>query len=178
VNLIPEIREDVLIRNISRARERNIILPTFAQQRNPEDVPVQIAERLKGVGLWDLDPANLFRICWKNEAIEHGGGYGEGNWIEFPSELTGVDATIIGIAGKWFPTGAHKVGAAYGCLVPRLVSGNFDPARQKALPGAAPGQRKLRPGPAKGGLAFHRQLLQGRRIRLRTAGLPGGRDPA
>ena len=133
MNLIPEIREDVLIRNISRARERNIILPTFAQQRNPEDVPVHIAERLKGVGLWDLDPANLFRICWKNEAIEHGGGYGEGNWIEFPSELTGVDATIIGIAGKWFPTGAHKVGAAYGCLVPRLVSGNFDPARQKAV---------------------------------------------
>ena len=133
MNLMPEIREEVLIRNISRARERNIILPTFAQQRNPERVPAQITERLKGIGLWDLDPANLFRICWKNEAIEFGGGYGEGNWIEFPSELTGVDATIIGIAGKWFPTGAHKVGAAYGCLVPRLVSGNFDPARQKAV---------------------------------------------
>jgi cysteine synthase A len=133
VNLIPEIREDVLIRNISRARERNIILPTFAQQRNPERVPAQVTERLKSIGLWDLDPANLFRICWKNEAVERGGGFGEGNWIEFPSELTGVDATIIGIVGKWFPTGAHKVGAAYGCLVPRLVTGNFDPARQKAV---------------------------------------------
>jgi cysteine synthase A len=133
VKLIPEIREDVLTRNIERARERNIILPTFAQQRDPDQVPEEIAARLKEVGLWDLDPANLFRISWKNEAVEHGGGYGEGNWIEFPPELTGVDATIIGIVGKWFPTGAHKVGAAYGCLVPRLVTGNFDPSRQKAV---------------------------------------------
>jgi len=133
VQLIPEIREDVLIRNIARARERNIILPTIAQQRDPGRAPEKIAARLKEIGLWDLDPANLFRITWKNEAIEHGGGFVEGNWIEFPSELTGVDAIIVGVVGKWFPTGAHKVGAAYGCLVPRLVTGNFDPDRQKAV---------------------------------------------
>jgi cysteine synthase A len=133
VNLIPEIREDVLTRNIARARERNIILPTFAQQQDPGRVPAEITARLKDVGLWDLDPANLFRINWKNQAVEHGGGFGEGNWIEFPSALTGVDATIIGIVGKWFPTGCHKVGAAYGCLVPRLVTGNFDAGRQKAV---------------------------------------------
>ena len=35
--------------------------------------------------------------------------------------------------GKWFPTGAHKVGAAFGCLVPKLVSGQFDPTTQKAV---------------------------------------------
>ena len=35
--------------------------------------------------------------------------------------------------GKWFPTGAHKVGAAFGCLVPRLVTGQFDPTTQKAV---------------------------------------------
>ena len=133
MNLIPEIREDVLVRNITRARERNIILPTFAQQRDPGMVPAEITARLKQIGLWDLDPTNLFRISWKNEAVEHGGGFGEGNWIEFPSELTGVNATIVGIVGKWFPTGCHKVGAAYGCLVPRLVTGNFDAGRQKAV---------------------------------------------
>ena len=133
MKLIPEIREDVLSRNIARARDCNIVLPTFAQQQDPNKVPGEIAARLKDIGLWDLDPANLFRITWKNEAVEHGGGYGQGNWIEFPSALTGVDATIIGIVGKWFPTGAHKVGAAYGCLVPRLVTGNFDPDRQKAV---------------------------------------------
>jgi cysteine synthase len=37
------------------------------------------------------------------------------------------------MVGKWFPTGAHKVGAAFGCLVPRLVTGQFDPTTQKAV---------------------------------------------
>ena len=133
MNLVPEIREDVLKKSIARARERNILLPTFAQQKDPTRVSAAITARLKDVGLWDLDPANLFRITWKNEPVERGGGFGEGNWIEFPPALTGVDATIIGIVGKWFPTGAHKVGAAYGCLVPRLVTGDFDPDTQKAV---------------------------------------------
>jgi cysteine synthase len=133
LNLVPEIREDVLKKSIARARAHNIILPTFAQQKNPANVPAAINERLKDVGLWDIDAANLFRITWKNEPIEHGGGFNEGNWIQFPPALTGVDATIIGIVGKWFPTGAHKVGAAYGCLVPRLITGTFDPDMQKAV---------------------------------------------
>jgi len=133
MSLIPDIRHDVLEKTIARARARNIILPTFAQQKDPSKIPAAIAARLKDVGLWDIDPANLFRITWKNEPVEKGGGFGEGNWIEFPKALTGVDATIIGIVGNWFPTGAHKVGAAYGCLVPRLVTGNFDPETQKAV---------------------------------------------
>jgi cysteine synthase A len=133
VKLIPDRREDVLRKTIKRARERNIVLPTFAQMKNPGLVPETIKARLRQVGLWDLDPANLFRITWKNEPVERGGGFGEGNWIEFPSSLTGVDARIVGIVGKWFPTGAHKVGAAYGCLVPRLVTGAFDPDTQKAV---------------------------------------------
>src|SRR5947208_7097774 len=80
----------------------------------------------------DLDPANLFRITWKNEPIEKG-GFNQGNFVEFPSSLTGVPARIIGLIGKYFPTGAHKVGAAFGCLAPRLVSGQFDPTTQKAV---------------------------------------------
>ena len=133
MKLIPDTTDAVLSQSIARARQQNIVLPTFAQQRDPTLIPDSIRERLRDVGLWDLDPANLFRITWKNEPVEHGGGFGEGNWIEFPSSLTGVDATIVGIVGKWFPTGAHKVGAAYGCLVPRLVTGAFDPATQKAV---------------------------------------------
>ena len=80
----------------------------------------------------EADPLNLFRITWKNEPVEHGGGFNHGNWIEFPQAITGVDATVVGIVGNWFPTGAHKVGAAYGCLVPRIVTGQFDPTTQKA----------------------------------------------
>ena len=133
MKLIPDVREDVRRKNIARAKAQGIVLPTFAQQKNPSLVPQSIRDRLAHVGLWDLDPANLFRITWKNEPVEHGGGFGNGNWIEFPPELTGVDATIVGIVGKWFPTGAHKVGAAYGCLVPRLVTGAFDPDTQKAV---------------------------------------------
>ena len=133
MKLIPDINEAVLKKSIDRARERNIILPTFAQMKDPGQVPEVIKTRLRQVGLWDMDPANLFRITWKNEPVAQGGGYGEGNWIEFPSSITGVDARIVGISGKWFPTGAHKVGAAYGCLVPRLVTGAFDPDTQKAV---------------------------------------------
>jgi cysteine synthase len=133
MNLLPEVHEEVLASNVARARERGIVLPTFAQQMDPSQVPEPVVKRLQSVGLWDLDPANLFRITWKNEAVPQGGGFGAGNWIEFPSALTGVDTTIVGILGKWFPTGAHKVGAAYGCLVPRLVTGNYDSGRQKAV---------------------------------------------
>ena len=131
--IITSIRKDVLAKSIQRARERKVILPQFAQQKDPSKIPAKIVEKLKGIGLWDVNPLNLFRITWKNEATPKGGGFGEGNWVEFPPELTGVDAKIIGISGKFFPTGAHKVGAAYGCLVPRLVSGNFDPTTQKAV---------------------------------------------
>ncbi|HHN78325.1 MAG TPA: pyridoxal-phosphate dependent enzyme, partial [Phycisphaerales bacterium] len=90
-------------------------------------------DRLKNTGLWDVDPVNLFRISWKNEPTPEGGLYNTGNWIEFPPSLTGTDARIVGLVGKWFPTGAHKVGAGYGCLVPRLVTGAFDPTTQKAV---------------------------------------------
>jgi cysteine synthase len=122
-----------LQRAIKRARERSIIIPTFKQQKDPGQIPGAIVSRLKNIGLWDIDPLNLFRINWHNEPVAHGGGFGDVNFVEFPKELTGVDARIVAIIGKWFPTGAHKVGAAFGCLVPRLVTGQFDPTTQKAV---------------------------------------------
>jgi len=128
-----QINEAVLAKTVKRCQEREIIIPTMAQQRDPTTIPAAIQERLKGVGLWDPHPANLFRITWKNEPQAKGGLFNSGNWIEFPSELTGVDARIVGVVGKWFPTGAHKVGAGYGCLVPALMSGEFDPDTQKAV---------------------------------------------
>jgi cysteine synthase A len=118
---------------VQRARERNIIVPTFAQQRDPVLVPQRIRAELGNVGLWDITSRNLFRVTWKNDPVPRGGGYGGVNYIELPKALTGVDARILALVGKWFPTGSHKVGATFGCLVPRLVTGQFDPARQKAV---------------------------------------------
>ncbi|MCK4303017.1 MAG: pyridoxal-phosphate dependent enzyme [Candidatus Eisenbacteria sp.] len=133
MKIIGEINEGVLEKTIARCRGRRIIIPTFAQQMDPKKIPAQILKRLKGVGLWDIDPINLFRITWKNEPKSQGGLFNDGNWIEFPSELTGVPARIVGLMGKYFPTGSHKVGAGFGCLVPRLVSGTFDPTSQHAV---------------------------------------------
>ena len=127
------IHPERLERTLNRVRERNIIIPTFAQMKNPELVPVKVKEELRSIGLWDLNPRNLFRISWKNEPVPKGGGFGGVNYLEFPSSLTGTKARVIALVGKWFPTGAHKVGAAFGCLVPRLVTGQFDPTTQKAV---------------------------------------------
>jgi cysteine synthase A len=125
--------EATLVTSVERARERSISIPTFKQMRDPSLIPSDVTARLGDVGLWDLDPLNLFRISWHNEPIAHGGGFGPVNFMELPPELTGVDARILVLEGKWFPTGAHKVGAAFGCLVPRLVTGQFDPTMTKAV---------------------------------------------
>jgi len=123
-----------LKRTVERCRERNIVIPTFEQMKHPEKTPDRIREELKDIGLWDIVPQNLFRITWKNQPVENSGLFREtANYIEIPSELTGVDARIIALVGKWFPTGAHKVGATFGCLVPPLVTGQFDPTKHKAV---------------------------------------------
>ncbi|MGM9524001.1 MAG: pyridoxal-5-phosphate-dependent protein subunit beta [Faecousia sp.] len=128
------INKEGLAHNIQKAKENNIIIPTFAQMQNPELVPEKIKEKLSHTGLWDVDPVNLFRVTWKNEAKETGGLFQETpNYIEFPSALTGVKARIVAMVGKWFPTGCHKVGASFGCLVPRLVTGQFDATYHKAV---------------------------------------------
>jgi cysteine synthase A len=134
IQLIDKVTNNQSLENaVKRFRERGIILPTFQQQRKPELIPQKIKDQLKKVGLWDINPLNLFRITWKNEPKEKGGLYGNVNFMELPKELTGVDARIILLIGKWFPTGAHKVGAAYGCLAPRIITGGFDPTYHKAV---------------------------------------------
>jgi len=127
------INDEQIERIVQRCRERGIIVPTFAQMKNPELVPESIKDELKDIGLWDVHSRNLFRITWKNEPVAHGGGYGDVNYLVLPRELTGVDAKIIALVGKWFPTGSHKVGATFGCIAPQLITGQFDPTVQKAV---------------------------------------------
>lgn len=125
--------EKALEHAVKRFRERGILLPTFKQQGNPELIPQHVKDRLKNIGLWEIDPLNLFRITWKNEPVARGGGFGPVNFFELPKKLTGIEARVVMLAGKWFPTGAHKVGAAYGCLAPRIITGGFDPTCHKAV---------------------------------------------
>ncbi len=127
------INEEILEKTINYCRQKNIILPTFSMMKNPCKIPDKIKNKLKKTGLWEVSPVNLFRITWKNEPRESGGLFGEVNHLVLPESLTGVKAKIILLCGKWFPTGAHKVGATYGCLVPRLVTGRFDPTTTKAV---------------------------------------------
>jgi len=123
--------ETFLQKTIQRCREKNIILPKFCELKNPETISPEIKEKLKSIGMDELHPLNLFRINWQNDPET--GGIGEINFLEIPREIAGVKARIIGLVGKFFPTGAHKVGATYGVLVPYLVSGKFNPEYHKAV---------------------------------------------
>jgi len=116
---------------VERCRERGIVIPTIGQQRDPRTIDPAIAARLPGIDMQAVDPLNLFRITWHNDPAT--GGFGPVNALVIPPELSGVPARIVGLVGRHFPTGAHKVGAAFGCLVPRLVAGEFDPVTQKAV---------------------------------------------
>ncbi len=129
LNVNPEVRA----RNIQVCREKGILLPTFKQMINPSTVPASVKAKLAKTGLWDVNPVNLFRVTWKNEPVMQGGGFGEVNYIEIPKQLTGVKARILALVGKYFPTGAHKVGATYSCLAPALATGNFDAQNQQAV---------------------------------------------
>lgn len=119
--------------SIQRFRGARIILPTFAQLANPSTTPLEIQQALTEVDPNIAHPLNLFRVHWYNS-------WGETQWakvpehIELPSELTGVGARIVMVFGNRFPMiSAHKVLAAYACLVPRIVSGQFDPTRHRAV---------------------------------------------
>ena len=129
--IIKHIDQAVVKKTAARCKARGITIPTFAQMRDPETIPQSIKAKLTDVGLWDINPLNLYRISWKNDITN--GLFGGVNYLEIPREITGVRARIIGLIGKYFPTGAHKVGAAFGCLVPRLVSGEFDAEIHKAV---------------------------------------------
>ncbi|MCP3889530.1 MAG: pyridoxal-phosphate dependent enzyme [Desulfobulbaceae bacterium] len=127
------INQEALAKNVAYCREKKISLPTFAMMKDPDKIPEAIKDQLKTIGLWDLHSANLYRISWNNEQKDEGGLFGGANHFVLPPELTGCRANIIMMSGRWFPTGAHKVGATFGCLAPGLVTGQFDPQKTKAV---------------------------------------------
>ncbi|MCA9556630.1 MAG: pyridoxal-5'-phosphate-dependent protein subunit beta, partial [Myxococcales bacterium] len=118
---------------VTRFREARIPLPTFAQLADPRTIPAHIAAALAEVDPDAPHPLNLFRVHWYNDAARRGLVEVPAH-LELPSSLTGVDARIVLAIGQRFPMiHAHKVLAAYGCLAPRLVTGQLDPVRQRAV---------------------------------------------
>ena len=120
-------------RSINRFQEENILLPTFAELADPTQIPSYVHEALREIDPNEAHPLNLFRVHWYNE-------YGTGKnvavpqHIVLPSELTGVEAKIVLAFGNRFPMiTAHKVLAAYSCFVPRVISGQFDPTKHRAI---------------------------------------------
>ncbi len=122
-----------------RFKEQNIVLPTFAQLRDPSTIPLEVVEQLRSIDKDAADPLNLFRVHWFNEHADEEGGNYPGfvdvpTHVELPSELTGIDTRIVLAFGNRFPMiRAHKVLAAYSCLVARLITGRFDPTSHRAI---------------------------------------------
>jgi len=124
---------EVYARTLGRFREAGVVLPTLGQLRDPATIPAAIRGRLPSVDPDGPHPLNLFRVHWFNDAARRGIA-AVPEHVELPAALTGVPARIVLALGNRFPMiHAHKVLAAYGCLVPRVVTGQFDPTRHRAV---------------------------------------------
>ncbi|SVA75418.1 uncharacterized protein METZ01_LOCUS128272, partial [marine metagenome] len=120
-------------RSIEWFREAQILLPTLSQLADPSTIPGSLQGALAKVDQNEAHPLNLFRLHWYN-ALDYSWRVRVPEHIVLPKELTGVDARIVLVLGNRFPmVSCHKVLAAYACLVPRIVSGQFDPARHRAV---------------------------------------------
>ena len=114
-------------------KEKGVILPTISELKNPHSISEDIKNKVLKLDKDAMDPANLFRVHWFNKR-DHSKFLDVPEHIVLPSEFTGVDAKIIVNLGRYFPLiTAHKVLAAYGCLLPRILNGTFDYTTHKAV---------------------------------------------
>jgi cysteine synthase len=119
--------------SVTRFREAGIRLPTLAQLSAPATIPAAVHERLASIDPDAPHPLNLFRVHWFN-GHDRRHLVPTPDHVVLPSELTGVAAPIVVALGNRFPMiRAHKVLAAYGCLAPRVITGQFDPTSHKAI---------------------------------------------
>jgi cysteine synthase len=122
--------EAALERSIVRFRERGISLPTFAQLADPSSF--SHAERVGDADPQGRDARNLWRVHWYNDV--RGERVDVPDHVVLPSALTGIESPVVVVFGDRFPMiTAHKVLAAYACLAPRVVTGQFDPTRHRAI---------------------------------------------
>ncbi len=124
---------DTYGRCVARFRDIGLRLPTISELADPASLPGDTWAKLATVDPDAADPHNLYRVHWHNAEDRRSFAEVPEHMVLSP-ELTGVDAKIIVALGNRFPMiRAHKVLAAYGCLVPRLVTGQFDPGRHRAV---------------------------------------------
>ena len=114
-------------------KKKGIILPKISELINPDFINKDIKNQLQSIDKNEINPLNLFRVHWYNNR-NHSAFSKTPEYIVLPSKFTGVDAKIIVNIGRLFPLiTAHKVLAAYGCLLPRLLDGQFDYEKHKAV---------------------------------------------
>ncbi|MEM7194535.1 MAG: pyridoxal-phosphate dependent enzyme [Pseudomonadota bacterium] len=124
---------DVVNHAIDHARRQNLVLPTFSELVNPHQLSASRLDEIQSAPFNEPHARNLFRINWFNDH-ESTEWRSEPAWLELPTALTGVPARIVVVLGDTFPMiTAHKVLAAYACLVTRLVTGRFNPDANKAI---------------------------------------------
>jgi hypothetical protein len=125
--------EPVISKTSEYFKKKGIVLPKISELCNPYTVDKNIINKLKTVDKDAMDPLNLFRVHWFNNR-DHIGLSKVPEHVVLPNEFTGVEAKIIVNVGRLFPLiAAHKVLAAYGCLLPRILNGDFDYSKQKAV---------------------------------------------
>jgi len=125
--------ESIVSKTSQYFKKKGIILPTISELSNPHSINEEIKNKLKNINKDAIDPLNLFRVHWHNNR-DHSAFSKVPVHIVLPSEFTGVDAKIIVNIGRLFPLiAAHKVLAAYGCLLPRILNGGFDYEKHKAV---------------------------------------------
>ncbi|MGZ3291899.1 MAG: pyridoxal-phosphate dependent enzyme [Xanthobacteraceae bacterium] len=118
---------------IARLREVKVALPTWSELAHPTDIAGETSPDLAQVNPDAPEAANLWRVHWFNDASRKSRVAVPAH-VVLPRELTGVPAPIVVLFGRRFPMiGAHKVLAAYACLVARLVTGQFDPSHDRAV---------------------------------------------
>ena len=114
-------------------KEKGVVLPTISELRIPHSISDEIKNKVLKLDKDAMDPANLFRVHWFNKR-DHSQFLDVPEHIVLPSEFTGVEEKIIVNLGRYFPLiTAHKVLAAYGCLLPRILNGTFDYTKHKAV---------------------------------------------
>ncbi len=125
--------ESVIKKTSEYFKKNGVVLPTISELRTPHLINEEVKNKLKNLDKDEINPLNLFRVHWFNNR-DHSEFSKVPEHIVLPKEFTGVEAKIIVNIGRLFPLiTAHKVLAAYACLLPRILNGTFDYEKHKAV---------------------------------------------